>query len=93
MNDILENSIGQSKIISEIENILVHKVKVNPRLVCPQNYDEPFTGTVFRLQGRDVLYIFLEVEKYFGITIDVNQILNYEFNTMNGIKQLIRSVS
>lgn len=92
--DIQEYKIEEKdKILSEIENILINTVNVNPKLLCEENYDKAFSGKVFNLKGREILYIFYEVEKIFKIAIDVDKILNYEFNSINGIKQYIKNVS
>lgn len=89
----IHNIQEKDKILSEIEDILINTINVNPELVCEENYDRPFTGRIFNLKGRDILYIFYEVEKRFKITININSILNYEFNSINGVKQCIKSVS
>lgn len=91
ITEIEGNNIEKKNIIfSEIEDILIKVANVKPELVCKENYDEPFSGNVFNLKGRDILYIFYEVESRFKITINVCDILNYEFNSINGISQCIK---
>ena len=75
--------------IQKILSIMENKLKVNPNLLTVENYDKPLTGKVFGFRGVDLTYLFFEVEKNFGIKIDTMKILNYEFNTINGIANLL----
>jgi len=77
------------KYINEITNIMVGKLKVNANLCIAENYDKPLTGKVFGLSSIDLMYLFLEIEERFKMRIDTEKILNYEFNTINGIAELI----
>ena len=46
-------------------------------------------GRRLRLQARDLLYIFFEVEKEFGIKIPEEAIVDGEFDSFNGIVKII----
>ncbi len=80
---------NRQKIIDKIIHIMVQKLKVNQNLLIVENYDKPLTGTVFNISGLMMTYLFFEIEKSFGIRIDTAKILNYEFNTINDITELI----
>jgi len=79
----------KQNIMDAITNILTSKLKVNPDLINEENYDNALTGKVFGLRSLDLMYLFLEIEKQFNVRIDTSKILNYEFNTINGITELI----
>lgn len=54
-------------------------------------YDTPLTGTIFRLNDLDLLYLFFEMEKRLKIEIDATKILEYQFNSVNGIINLLEN--
>ena len=79
----------RQNIIESITDIMVGKLKVKPNLINEENYDKALTGKVFNLSSLDLMYLFLEIEKWFDIRINTKKILNYEFNTIHGIAELV----
>lgn len=77
------------KIVEKLTWIMVNKLKVNPILIVSENFNKPLTGTLFELKKLDLLYLFFEIEKNFSIIFTTTKILDYEFNTINGIIHLI----
>ena len=69
--------------------LLKDRFHVNVALLDGNHDDDPLTGEVFRFSGIDLTYLFLETEKMLGRKIDTTKILHYEFNTINGIVQVI----
>ncbi len=49
----------------------------------------PLTGEEWNMSAIDMVYLFFEVEENFQISIDADNICNYEFNTVAGIKRMI----
>lgn len=79
----------KKNVITIISKIMVEKLKVDPSLITDENCYKPLTGNAFSLNRLDMTYLFFEVEKDFDIRIDTTKILNYEFNTINGIADLV----
>ncbi|MBN2534943.1 MAG: peptide maturation system acyl carrier-related protein [Spirochaetales bacterium] len=52
-------------------------------------FDTPLFGADINLQARDLLYLFFDVEREFGITITENMIIDDRFLTINSITGLI----
>ncbi len=52
----------------------------------------PLTGREWQMDAIDLVYLFLEVEKTFHISIDTSKIGNYEFNTVTGIGRFINGI-
>lgn len=51
--------------------------------------DAPLTGERWGLAARDLLYLFFEVEKEFGIHIQQTTLETNSFNSINGIKRIV----
>lgn len=77
-----------------IEEMVIHlmkdRLRVNSDLLTTENYDMPLTGKTFGFYARDLVYLFFEVEKSFGIQIDPEQILDGSFNTISGVIKLLK---
>lgn len=50
------------------------------------------TGKEWQMDAIDLVYLFLEVEKTFHISIDTSKIGNYGFNTVTGIERFINGI-
>lgn len=48
-------------------------------------FDEELLGRRIKLRGRDLLYVFFDIEKEFGIVIPEEDIAAGRFNTFNNI--------
>ena len=77
-----------------LKKILTEHYKVNSSLLFPANYNTHLTGSPFNLSAHSLTYLFFEVEETFHITIDDDlRLANGEFNTINGIKNIIEYAS
>jgi acyl carrier protein len=56
-------------------------------------WDLPFTGQHFRIAAIDLAYLFFALEKEFGLRFDENALMDYRFNTVNGIAATINRLS
>ncbi|MDF2537854.1 MAG: hypothetical protein K0S76_875 [Herbinix sp.] len=84
------NNVDVKDIHIRVEQILVNKLNINIELY-KRDYDkEALTGRVFNLTPRDLIYLFLELEQEFDCRINTMDILNYEFNTIQGITDVIK---
>lgn len=84
-------NVNIQQITSSICEILDKKLKVNTDVLIQENFNLPLTGKKFNIDSLGLTYLFLEVETQFSIKIDANKIMNYEFNTINGVAELIGS--
>lgn len=73
----------------QIYALLRERFGVKEALLDGTHDDAPLTGEEFRFSGIDLTYLFLETEKLIGRKIDTDKILHYEFNTINGIVDVI----
>lgn len=48
------------------------------------------TGDLWSISAIDLVYIFLEVEEAFQVEIDTKKIIEYQFGTIEGIKECIK---
>ena len=55
--------------------------------------DIPLTGDAWDLDAIQMVYLFCEVEKKFKIRIQPRQLINYRFNTIRQITNLIVNYS
>lgn len=69
--------------------ILSEKFQIPQQLLVEENYNKPLTGDLFLLNGRDLVYLFMELEKQLKIRIDAKKITDYQFNTIHGILKLL----
>jgi len=77
------------RITDEIVSILTAKLKVNKALLTESVFNEPLAGPVMQLQGTDLAYLFCFVQEAFGIRIPEEYVLDYKFNTINGIRNAV----
>lgn len=79
----------ENAIIGSIFELLHAKFQINSNLLTEDNLNKPLTGQTFGFTARDLVYLYFEIEKRFGINIEEQQLLNYRFNSINGIKNII----
>lgn len=76
-----------------VTGILQDKLLIPRERITEEFYDLPLTGGHFQLDSIGLAYLFFELEKQIGFRIDANKLLNYEFNTVNGIILLLTTDS
>lgn len=54
-----------------------------------ENASEPLTGDFFQFTHRELLYMFAAIEYKYKLQLDPNKFKPYEFNTINGIVEII----
>ena len=78
------------KYIILLTNILRDLFGIDADLVCQENYNKPFTGPTFRLNYRDLVYLFFEIEKRSGIQLYADEMTEYQFNTIDGVVRFLQ---
>ncbi|MFZ2538237.1 MAG: hypothetical protein WAX04_05000 [Oscillospiraceae bacterium] len=81
--------MNQNTNIEIITEIMQNKLGVPKEILIQGNYDEAITGFLFHFDAVQLTYLFMELENQLGIIICSEDIMNYEFNTINGIANLI----
>jgi peptide maturation system acyl carrier-related protein len=51
--------------------------------------DQHLLGSKLRMEPRDLLYLFFDIEREFGITIPKEQIISGEFSSLSNIARMI----
>jgi peptide maturation system acyl carrier-related protein len=78
----------QKLIEKDIQGIL--NKNFNIRVNISENLlNHSLIGEPFNLDSIDLVYLYFEIEKKYNITIPPNMILNYEFETINKIANII----
>lgn len=54
-------------------------------------YEYNLLGEFFRLDARDLLYIYFDVKNEFNIIIPEDDISNGKFSTFNGLLEIVKS--
>lgn len=76
-------------IYKKLSELLVNKYGISEKVLVLENYNEPLTGRIFNFDGIDLTYLFFVIQDEFKLHINPEQILNYEFNSINGIARLV----
>jgi len=69
--------------------ILENKLKVRSDLLVRENFSAALTGHIFQFSAIELLYLFLEIEREMNISINVELMDQYQFNSINGIMELM----
>jgi len=83
------NYMNKEEILISLLELIANTYKIPESILIPQNFNEPLTGNKFSFDGILMTYLFFDVQKKFNVNISAEQILNYEFNTINGVIELI----
>lgn len=78
-----------NEVIDVMNDILHKKLAVSEDELSRSNWDEPLTGTTFRLSGVDLIYFLLEMEKAFKIRIDEKSFSSNGFTTLRKVGTII----
>jgi acyl carrier protein len=73
----------------KVLNLFEERFQVNTKHYKEGFCDEELLGKYMRLNGRDLVYLFFDVEKNFDITIPQEDLINGSFNTLNHIIDII----
>ena len=64
-------------------------LQVKPELLGFDGWDMPLTGSRFRLDMVDLVYLLFEIEKTIGVRFCDKALAEYGFNTINGIVKAV----
>lgn len=83
--------MSREECVNTITDVFRNVLNVPDNMLSEANFDLPLTGEIFQLNSMNLVYLFFEIEKRLNIHIDGSKLLNYEFNTINGIIEVIQS--
>ncbi len=77
-------------IEKELENIFVKRFKLDFTEMDIEAKNDYLLGSNIKLTPRDLLYVFVDIEEEFKITIPESYIIEGKFSTFNNILQIIK---
>ena len=79
------------EVINKLVNIFKDRFDLDFGSMEETATDEKLLGSKLKLKPRDLLYVFFDIEKEFGIVIPEKEIATGSFNTFNNIAGIISS--
>ncbi len=76
-------------IFSRINEIFIDALDMDLNNYNKRDYEDPLLGNKFRLEPRDLLYLFFEIEKKFGITIPEQAVMEGKFDSIKNIYDIV----
>jgi peptide maturation system acyl carrier-related protein len=77
------------EIFEGLQNIFNKRFKIDITTKGNEDFDKPLLGNEWKLEARDLLGLFLDVESEFGISIPEREIERGNFNSINNIVKII----
>ena len=67
------------------------KIKLFENMESLENHDIPITGNIIAYDSVDMVYLILELQKYYQIKFTAEDLNEYGMSTINKIAQIIQS--
>lgn len=83
------NPIEKGEAKAKLTALLNRKFQIPLDVLTEEHFTSPLTAPPFFFGAQGLTYLFFEVEKLFQTRIDAERILHQEFNTIEGILQLV----
>jgi peptide maturation system acyl carrier-related protein len=87
----MDNSVKFEEIRNRLSKIFKTRFNLDLDSSDESLRDKPLLGAEIRLAPRDLLYLFLDIEKEFTITIPEQEVVAGKFNSINNIIAIISS--
>ncbi|MEN8908017.1 MAG: peptide maturation system acyl carrier-related protein [Clostridiales bacterium] len=81
------------EIKEKLENIMEDRFEINIDKLKVDYFKENLLGSYFRFKARDLVYILIDVEEVFKISIEKEEIINGNFKSLESISKLINRIS
>lgn len=82
--------MGDKNVIAKcLFDMIKAKFNISFKNENEELYDLPLTGEVWKLFGMELVILLLEIEKIYNIRFKEEDLLQYQFCTINGITDLI----
>ena len=79
----------EEEIIKKVINI-AETIKQFPENYYEDNFDKALTGAAFSYKPQEMVYLLLELQNEFGVHFSSSDVLNYQFNYLNSIVEMIK---
>lgn len=73
----------------DLNNIFISLFSIDLTSLESADFDAPLLGKKFKLQARDLVYLFVELQNKFQINIDYSYIKDDKFKTINNIIEIV----
>jgi len=73
-----------------ITSILENKIRCSKEILIKDNFQNPLTWKPFYLTALELTYLFLEIEKAYGVQIPEQDLHDYSFCTITQIAESIK---
>lgn len=81
--------MNREGIYDKLCKIFLNRFEIDLEAVPKENFYKHLLGSEFRLAPRDLIYIYLDIEKEFGIEMPDEDIAEGGLSTVNRILELI----
>ncbi len=85
----MNNIVNEENIYERLKNIFSTRFELDLGLVAREDFDKHLLGSEFRLAPRDLVYLYLDIEKYFGISIPDEDVAMGGLSTINNIIEMV----
>lgn len=85
----METRISRQEVVNILERIFKLRFNIEFDGQCDGMKDKPLLGKEMRLAPRDLLYLYFDVEREFGMTIPEEDIITGRFGSYNSILEII----
>lgn len=75
--------------LNDLNNIFISLFSIDLTSLERDDFDAPLLGKKFKLQARDLVYLFIEIQNKFQIKIDYSYIKDDKFKTINNIIEIV----
>lgn len=89
----MNDAICERIILSKMQEIFAERFALDLNNYTEQDLERSLLSNTFRLSGRDLVYLFYDVEKVFKIKIPEEDILDGKFSSINQIVNIIQKAS
>lgn len=85
----MESNIFDKHIHEKLKKIFLIRFGIDLDFIAKDNFDKHLLGKEFTLAPRDLVYLYIDIKKEFGISLSDEDVAVGGFSTMNNIIKLI----
>ncbi|MBK1810691.1 hypothetical protein JHL18_08580 [Clostridium sp. YIM B02505] len=92
MEAILEKTLDKQQILDKLSEVIEKRFDFPVKEISPSWEKELILGSKFGFTPRELIYLYFEVQREFGLKIPQENILDGSFKTLEGIAESILHV-
>jgi acyl carrier protein len=85
----MNNIINNKDIYEKIQHIFSDRFEMDIEAIGRENFDKHLLGSVFRLAPRDLIYIYLDIERILRISLPDEDVAAGGLGTIDNILELV----